>query len=183
MRNVRERASDMFFNGWDSLLRIVVVGTLAYAGVVLILRVSGKRVLSKMNAFDFIVTIAFGSILATLLLSSEVPLADGLVALGLLAGLQFVVTWISMRSDRFKRFITAEPRLLAFDGRVLHDAMRAERIAPIEIDAAIREAGLPGLEAAYAVVLETQGVLTVIPRSADRGSYEALRHVRGGPEA
>lgn len=179
MRNVRQSASDMFFNDWESLLRIVVVGTLAYAGVVLILRVSGKRVLSKMNAFDFVVTIAFGSILATLLLSSEVPLADGLVALGLLAGLQFAVTWLSVRSDRFKHFITAEPRLLAFDGRVLHDAMRAERIVPIEIDAAIREAGLPGLESAYAVVLETQGVLTVIPRSPDRESYEALRHIRG----
>lgn len=181
MRNVRHPATDMLFSDWESLFRIVVVGTLGYVGLVLILRVSGKRVLSKMNAFDFIVTIAFGSVLATMVLSRDVALLDGLVALGILAGLQFVVTWISVRSDRFKQLITAEPRLLAFDGRLLHGALRDERIAHIEVEAAVREAGLPGIEAAYAIVLETQGVLTVIPRTADTEHLGALRNVRGAP--
>ena len=42
----------MFFDGWTGLLRVLVVGTLAYAALVLLLRVTGKRTLSKMNAFD-----------------------------------------------------------------------------------------------------------------------------------
>jgi uncharacterized membrane protein YcaP (DUF421 family) len=62
----------MFFDSWDGLLRVVVVGILAYTGLVLLLRISGKRTLSKMNAFDFVVTVALGSTLATILLSSDV---------------------------------------------------------------------------------------------------------------
>lgn len=74
----------MFFNDEFSLLRVVIVGTLAYLSLVLLLRVSGKRTLSKMNAFDLVVTVAIGSTLATVLLSKDVALADGVVAFTLL---------------------------------------------------------------------------------------------------
>jgi uncharacterized membrane protein YcaP (DUF421 family) len=55
----------MFFSGWDSLLRTLVVGLLAYVVLVVFLRLSGKRTLSKLNAVDLVVTVALGSTLAT----------------------------------------------------------------------------------------------------------------------
>lgn len=171
----------MFFNGWYPLLRILVVGTLAYAGLVLLLRISGKRTLSKMNAFDLVVTVAFGSTLSATLLSRDVALLEGLTAFALLVLLQLAVTWTSARSHRFQRLVKAEPRLVAFEGEVLDDAMRRERVTIVELDAAIRDAGLPGVEATYAVVLETEGTLTVIPLHEEADRYESLRHVRGTP--
>ena len=74
----------MYFNGWESLLRTLVVGVLAYVSLVVFLRISGKRTLSKMNAFDLIVTVALGSTLATVLLSKDVALAEGALAFALL---------------------------------------------------------------------------------------------------
>lgn len=182
MRNLRLRPGDMLFNDWSSLLRILVVGTLAYAGLVLFLRVSGKRTLSKMNAFDLVVTVAFGSTLATTILSAEVALADGLVAFALLIVLQFGITWMSAHSRRFQSLVKAEPRLLAFDGEALEDALRRERVTVVELDAAIRGAGLPGVESTYAVVLETEGTLTVIPRHEEAERYRSLRYVKGAPD-
>jgi uncharacterized membrane protein YcaP (DUF421 family) len=70
----------MFFDSWTGLGRVLVVGTLAYFALVLTLRVSGKRTLSKLNAFDLVVTVALGSTLATVLLSKDVALAEGLLA-------------------------------------------------------------------------------------------------------
>lgn len=92
----------MFFDGWNGIARTLVVGMLAYLGLVVMLRLSGKRTLSKLNAFDLVVTVALGSILATILLSREVPLADGLVAFVLLIALQFAVTWTSVRMPWFR---------------------------------------------------------------------------------
>lgn len=63
------------------------VGVLAYAGLVLFLRVTGRGTLSKMNSFDFVVAIAVGSILTTVLLNKRVSLGYGLVAFGLLIAL------------------------------------------------------------------------------------------------
>lgn len=82
----------VFFDSWTTLLRTLVVGVLAYVTMVAFLRISGKRTLSKMNAFDLIVTVALGSTLATVLLSKDVALAEGALAFALLIGLQFVVT-------------------------------------------------------------------------------------------
>ena len=90
----------------------MVVGVLAYVALVFLLRISGKRTLSKMNAFDFVVTVALGSTLATILLSKDVPLAEGVLAFALLIALQYVIAWFSVRSRTVSRFVKAEPTLL-----------------------------------------------------------------------
>ena len=97
----------MFFDSWTGLLRVLVVGTLAYGALVFLLRVSGNRTLSKMNAFDFIVTVALGSTLATVLLSKDVALAEGVLVFAVLIFLQLAITWLSTRSERFQGFIKA----------------------------------------------------------------------------
>lgn len=147
----------MFFNDASSLLRVVIVGTLAYSSLVLLLRVSGKRTLSKMNAFDLVVTVAIGSTLATVLLSKNVALADGVVAFTLLIGLQYSITWLSVRSRRVENLIKAEPSLLYFNGRFL-EAAKAERVTEAEVRAAVRSQGLSEMESVAAVVLETDGI-------------------------
>lgn len=152
----------MFFDDWHGILRVLVMGLAAYAALIVMLRVSGKRTLSKMNAFDLIVTVALGSTLATVLLTADVPLAEGVVALALLVGLQFAITWVSVRSSWFRGVIKAEPTLLVRDGSLLPDAMRHQRVTAEEIDAALRQSGRQGLEGVHAVILETDGTLSVI---------------------
>ena len=178
----------MFFDSWDSILRIAVIGPLAYVGLVLILRVSGKRTLGKMNAFDLVITVAFGSILASMILSSSVPLADGLAAFALLVLLQFLVTWTASHWKAFRSVVKAEPRLLAFRGHTLDDALRSERVTPGEIDAAVRDAGFANLGDTFAVILETDGSLAVLPgdQADDAHSLEdltTLQDVRGVDDA
>jgi uncharacterized membrane protein YcaP (DUF421 family) len=157
----------MVFDGWFGLLRVVVVGVLAYAALVLLLRVSGKRTLAKLNAFDLIVTVALGSTLATVLLSKSVALVEGLVAFGLLAGLQYLVAWLSVRSPRFSGWVKSEPTLLLHQGRFLAGPMRAQRVTRDEILAALRSSGAAEARQVAAVVLETDGSLSVI-KKADR---------------
>ncbi|WP_238388177.1 hypothetical protein [Hymenobacter sediminis] len=66
-----------FFSSWTSIARTLIVGVAAYAGLIILLRASGKRTLTKMNAFDLVVTVALGSTLATVLLTKSVALAAG----------------------------------------------------------------------------------------------------------
>ena len=63
----------MFFSSWHALARILIVGPLVYAAPVIMLRLSGKRTLTQLNAFDFVVTVAFGSTLASTLRDAVVP--------------------------------------------------------------------------------------------------------------
>lgn len=168
----------MFFDEWSGLLRVLVVGALAYAGLVALLRITGKRTLSKMNAFDLVVTVALGSTLATVLLSKEVALAEGMLAFVLLALLQYGVAWLSTRSRAFRRVVKAEPAMLLRDGRMLEAALRRERVAPEEVVAAVRASGRASLHSVAAVVLETDGSFSVIGQPPD-GDTAALANVRG----
>lgn len=174
----------MLFDSWAGLGRVLLVGTLAYVALVLLLRISGKRTLSKLNAFDLVVTVALGSTLATVLLSKSVALAEGALALALLISLQYAIAWLSVRSPRLEGMIKAEPTLLLHRGRFLEQAMRAERITREEILAALRASGAAEPQAIAAVVLETDGSLSVIAQadtSAGIGTLDTVRrldHVR-----
>jgi uncharacterized membrane protein YcaP (DUF421 family) len=156
---------NIFFNSWADLLRVLIVSVLAYASLVGFLRVSGKRTLAKMNAFDLVVTVALGSTLATILLSKDVALAEGLLALALLIGLQFIIAWLSSRSRQVESLVKSEPALLLHQGRFLPTAMRRERVTESEVQAAIRSAGIARVEEVAAVVLETDGTFSVIRSS------------------
>lgn len=158
----------MFFDNWTGLLRVLVVGTSAYAALVLLLRVSGKRTLAKLNAFDFVITVALGSTLATVVLSSSVALVEGVTALALLVALQYVVAWASVRSPRVERLVKSEPTLLYRDG-FLEGAMRRQRVTADEVEQAARGQGHADLRSVAAVVLETDGSLSFLTDPPAKG--------------
>jgi uncharacterized membrane protein YcaP (DUF421 family) len=168
----------MFFDSWLGLGRVLVVGMLAYAGLILLLRVSGKRTLSKMNAFDLVVTVALGSTLATVLLSKGVALLEGLIAFALLIGLQLAITWLSVRSPRFQSWIKGQPALLVHHGHYLEASLCRERVTREEIEAAVRAQGLARVEEVDAVVLETDGSFSVLKKIRAQDA-DALANVRG----
>jgi len=155
------------------LIRILVVGPLAYLLLIAVLRFSGKRTLAKMNAFDFVVTVALGSTLATVLLSKDVPLDEGVLAFVLLAGLQFVIAWIAQRVSPIEKAIKSSPRVLLRDGQVDETALLDERVTRDEVAAAVRKSGEGDLGQIAAVVLETDGSFSVISAAAagDRSAF------------
>lgn len=168
----------MLFDGWDSVLRTLVVGVLAYITLVVFLRISGKRTLSKLNAFDLVVTVALGSTLANVLLNNDVALADGVLAFALLISLQFIVTWSSVRVRWVRRLATGEPLLLLYRGQYLPLALRKARVTEDEVQAAIRSAGIGSLYKVQAVVLETDGSFSVVERG-EVGAGSSLAGVDG----
>lgn len=170
-----------FFGGWEPVARVLVVGTLAYVAMVLLLRATGKRTLAQMNAFDFIVTVALGASFGRILTARSVALAEAISAFALLIFLQYAVTWIQIRSPRFAHTVTAPPTLLFFRGRILHGALRRERVTEAELRTAIREHGAGSLDEVEAVVLESNGRFAVVkPGSAgDRSALEDLERENG----
>lgn len=173
---------NFLFQDWVLLGRTAVVGVASYVALIAILRVSGKRTLAKMNAFDFIVTIALGSTMASILLSPDVALAEGLLALMLLVSLQYVTAWTSSRFGRFKRIVTSEPTLLFMRGEPLPRAMASERVAEMELHQAARQQGFASLGDVEAIVLESDGTFSVLGRGS--GDQSALATVpRFRPDA
>jgi len=164
--------NDAFFAGWEGILRTVAVGVPAYVALVFILRLSGKRSLAQMNAFDLIVTVSLGSTLATMLLSKSVALAEGITALSLLLFLQFAITWLSVRFTPFRQLVRSEPSLIYHNDAFVDEAMKRHRVSRDEVLQIVRSKGMISMSEVGFVIMETNGSFSVLPPS--RGKPETL---------
>ena len=147
---------NLFFDDWQSFGRVFIMTILAYIAMIFSLRISGKRTLSKMNAFDFIITVALGSSLATVALNKSIPLANGAL---------YFITWLSVRVSKVKNIVTSQPSLLMYRGKLIDDKLKKERITIEEIYLTAREKGITDLKDVDIIVLETTGDITIIPKA------------------
>ncbi|MGY3266316.1 DUF421 domain-containing protein [Lysobacter sp. HA35] len=171
----------MFFDGWWGPLRIVIVGVLAYVALLLLLRVFGKRSLSKWNAYDLVLTVALGSTMASVVMSKDTTLVEGIVGFLLLLVLQYLVTSIAVRVRGFQTTLASKPTLMLARGRPLAHTLREQRVTQEEVLAAVRAKGLGSLDDVAAVVLETDGNFSVIPNDG-LGDGSALADVPGAQD-
>lgn len=171
----------LFFDTWQSTIRTIVLTVLAYAVMIFFLRVSGKRTLTKMNAFDMIVTVALGSSLATVALNKNVALVDGALVFFLFIFLQFFITWLSVRIRAVKRIVTSQPVLLLYKGELFDKVRKKERITVEEIFVAARKKGISSLKDIDVIVLETTGDITVIPeiKTLEAETLQTVKDVKG----
>ncbi|TXN33554.1 YetF domain-containing protein [Methylobacterium sp. WL19] len=169
----------MLFDSWTGLWRVLLVGPLAYVALVAILRISGKRTLTKLNAFDLVVTVALGSTLATVLLSKSVALAEGVLAMAILVFFQFAITWLAVRVSWVDGLIKSEPTLLVHNGLFLEQALRTQRVTKDEVLSALRSSGAGDLAVVDAVVLETDDSMSVLKGQSGTPETTTLANVQG----
>ena len=158
-----------FFNTWSDIVRVLVLGIAGYIALIFFLRVSGKRTLSKLNAFDFVITVALGSTFGSFILSKDISLSEGLTGLAVLIWLQHMISWLTVRSDFIKGVVRGEPTLVYYNGEYLKDAMKRSRVVESEIEQSVRNEGHANLEDVGAVILETDGSFSIIGRSEKEG--------------
>ncbi len=175
----------LFPSSWVELARVVFISVVVYGFVIVSHRVVGKRAASQMNNFDWIVTVAMGAITGSTILSEDITLAEGLLAVFTLLALQFAVTRSTVEWPSFQRAVQAGPRLLYYEGIAFHDAMKRERVTESEVLHAARDAGHRSLSEVSAVVLEADGTLSVLPTPDDGTGTAAaplLSDVNGLPD-
>lgn len=166
------------FNNWSTIYRTLLVGTLAYFLLIVVLRIFGKRILSKMNAFDFVVTVAFGSILATILTNSKLTLVDGMTALTLLVLLQYVLTKLTVNFNVINKIVKSEPALLYFKGQYDEHGMKKERVSKEELYQAARSSGFASMDDILAIILETNGEFSVLSKGAYAGGNSTMKNIK-----
>ena len=167
----------MFFDDWSQVGRAALLTVLVYLAMLTVIRAAGSRAISKMSAHDMVVTVALGSLVATIPLQSSVTLVRGVVILAMFLALQRLLKYLNRRWPLADAVIRGEPTLVVYDGRVLDERTRALHLTDGDVRAAVRGAGLVSLDQAFAVVLELDGSWSVIRRTdaRDQSALEGLQ--------
>lgn len=164
----------MFFHSWHDILRAVVVSASIFLLIVGVLRVSGQQALAKMSGYDVVFTITLGSVVATVAVTRDITVSEGLAAVVTMLVLQEIIRWSQSRYLAVHHMVRQAPCVVLWDGQLLEDRLRADNISGDEVRAAVRRAGLSSLEDAQAVVLENDGDWSVIKKREYNGDDSAF---------
>lgn len=172
--------SEVFFDTWIGLAKVAVCSVVSYLALFSFIRISGKRTMSKLNAFDFVVAVTLGSTLSSMILA-KVAIAEGALAVVIIIGLQYALAKLAMESSTMEKVINSRPTLLFYEGHFLDETLSRECITHEEIHAAIREYRLEDMNEVRAVVMELNGDLTVV-RKQGRVEKSSLADVDSSKE-
>lgn len=168
------------FQGWDAVIRIVASAILIYLTIIVIIRLLGKRSTSKLNNYDWIITVALGSMTGSVIVSQSVVIVDGIIAISLVLLLQYITTKFAARLSFVRSAVHAPATLLFIEGRFLEQNMKKERILKQEVLSAIRRSGFGSLRTVRAVILESDAELSVLGGDVELDSA-LLEDVEGYP--
>lgn len=146
---------------------VVLSAAAIYLAMLILTRVAGLRSFAKLSSFDFAVTVAIGSVIATTILAEDPPLLQATVALTSLYGLQMLVAVLRRRSDAAREAVDNAPRLLMAGRRVIRENLRAAQMTEADVRAKLREANVLDLDQVWAVVMEATGDVSVIHGDPD----------------
>lgn len=149
-----------------SLIAIVVTATVIYLAIIIYTRLAGKRSFSKMSSFDFAMTVALGSMLATTVLSKSVSVWDGIIGLGAVYLLQISVAMLR-RFNKIQKLVDNAPLLLMDGTEILYDNLKAARVTESDLRSKLREANVIRLNEVRAVIFEATGDISVMHTEGD----------------
>jgi uncharacterized membrane protein YcaP (DUF421 family) len=156
----------------SSLPEIVLRTAIVYVFLVAVLRITGKREVGQLSILELIVILIISDAVQNSMVGDNTTLWGGLVAVLTLFGIDLLLKAITARSRRIRAVVEGEPRLIVRDGRLLTRALEEEKVERRDVEAAIRENGLTGLDDVRYAVLETDGSISVIPKSESSASAE-----------
>jgi uncharacterized membrane protein YcaP (DUF421 family) len=146
----------------DSVIRAVAI----YGLLLVIFRISGKRSLAQITAFDFVLLLIISEATQQALLGDDFSLVNAFVVIITLVGLDIALSLLKQRLPRFDLLIDDTPLIIVEDGHPLKARMDKARIDESDILASARELqGLERMDQIKYAVLERSGGVSIIPKT------------------
>ncbi|MGB5943095.1 MAG: YetF domain-containing protein [Leeuwenhoekiella sp.] len=153
-----EKALDLPLN---SIIAIPLSAFGVYLSVIVFTRLAGTRSFSKMSSFDFAMTVAVGSLIASTTLSSSVSVWEGILGVASVYLLQIGAALLR-RIKPIKNLMDNSPLLLMKGDKILHQNLHKARVTESDLRSKLRESNIKRLADVRAVIMETTGNVSVI---------------------
>lgn len=154
------------FTPQTNLLEIALRVVLVYAGLYLLVRLSGKREIGQLGPMDFLAMLLLSETVSPALTGQDTSLVAGWTAAATLLAATFVVEWLTHRSRAIERLVEGRPLTLIEDGVVRRALKDRLRITDQELSSALREQGVEAPHQVKRAVVEPNGHITVLRRRA-----------------
>jgi uncharacterized membrane protein YcaP (DUF421 family) len=165
---------DRLWSGPDSVVPTVTGTIVLFAMALALVRLAGRRTLAQISAFDVLVTIAVGSVIASAVLPPQPKALDGAVVIATMLAFQALLGKVRQRSDRLQKVLDFSPERIVDDGKLrLTESLWSAQLTREEVEARLRQHGVRDLGEVSLVILEPSGKLSVFRDRPERGNGES----------
>lgn len=168
---------NLLLNTWQSVIRIAITSFVFYILLVFILKFLGSRSVGNFSVYDFVATLTIGSVVSSTLVLQEITLLNGLIAVLIFLGMQYLVSRLTSKWPHINKILNPTPKVVFFKGEFIEDNLKKARINRDEIFAAIRTQAHTTSDQVYAVILETSGSLSVITHAREEYENEITKYL------
>lgn len=153
----------------DGTMLIVFARTLIlYALVVIVMRIMGKRQIGQLQPFELVVAIMISELAAVPMQNTGIPLVNGIVPILTLLVAQILVSFIALKSAKARAVICGTPSVLVENGKINEKVLRNEMVSLTDLLEQLRSKNVYNIADVEFAILETNGQLSVIPKSQKR---------------
>ncbi len=150
---------------WELVLRALAT----YVFMIVLLRATGKRQVGQLTPFDLILLMLLSNAVQSCINGGDNSLVGGFISATALVAANHTLSYLTWRGKRVAAWVEGRPRVLVHNGRVFTDVMHKERLTQHELDAALRAAGVAGIEQVHFAILENNGRISVQAHAASAG--------------
>lgn len=150
------------------IITVFIRTFILYVLVVLVMRLMGKRQMGELQPFELVITIMISELAAVPMQNTGVPLLNGIIPILTLLFLQTLITFGTLKSDLMKKLVCGSPTVLISKGKILEDALRRTRYSLNDLMEQLRIKGYFNIHDIEYAILETDGDISVIPKSQKR---------------
>jgi len=148
----------------DTVFRALAI----YLGLLIVLRSTGKRSLSQITTFDFVLLLILGESTQQALVGDDFSITTGLLLIVTLVGIDVTLSFVKGRWRRMERLIDGVPLVIVEDGQPIRQRMQMSRVDDGDVLAAARELqGLERMDQIKYAVLERSGGISIIPKTGE----------------
>ncbi len=147
---------------WELVVRAVVV----YAFLLLLLRITGKRQVGQLAPFDLVLLLVLSNAVQNSMNAGDNSLVGGLISAATLVLANWLIGYATYRNKKLEAVIEGHPLVLIHHGQLFEKAMSRAQLTHHELNAALRQAGVSCPQDVLSAILENNGAISVIPKSA-----------------
>lgn len=150
------------------MLIIFIRASILYLFIVVIMRLMGKKQIGELQPTELVVALVIADLSAVPMENLNVPILYGIIPVLTLFIIGEFFSFIALKSDKARGIIYGKPSILVEHGKILEAEMRKQRFNINDLLEQLRIGGYPSVEDVEYAILETTGVLSIIPNSSKR---------------
>lgn len=136
----------------------------------------GKRQIGEMQPSELVVAIMISDLATIPMQETGIPLFSGIIPIFTLIVMEILLSHFSLKSKKFRRILTGKPSVIIHNGKLLKEEMKKIRFNTDDLNEQLRIQGYTGIKDIHFAILETNGQLSIIPKSSTSDTEENSGH-------